>query len=301
MHWRRHLRLTGYVLLGVVCLPVAACLLCLLVLALLVLVVFVFCCVASAVVGSFLWQGLIASWNNLPRNRRAVARARQALDAALPGRDARRWLVARRDRHKCFVRAELTRLTNPRTVWLCAVWDSGRVDHLGAWQFRGGVGVRHAARAYDRSRAAGRPWPTEMGQLAEQAPPGELPSAARPGLSPHFGSVIVRRDGGFAFYAIASFFTAELSPDDLPAVEVYDAECRPLRLGAGSWPRRHAQVLAPFPPAPPDKVFVVRLRHYLMGRADEATKQRLRQALPAELAEYGIRTHDETATLEEFE
>jgi hypothetical protein len=293
MRWRRHLRLAGYVTLAVVCLPIAAALLCLLLLFLVCLVVLVaVCCgIVALVIGVRAW--VVRSWNNLPRNRRAIGRARLALDAGLPGREARRWHVARRDRLKCFVRAELTQLTFPRTVWLCAVWDdSGQVDDLGTWQFHDGIGVRHAARAYDRSRAAGQPWPTDLGQLVESAPAAELPSAAKPGLRPHHGSVLIRRKDGFAFHALVVHLSRVFRPEDLEQAEVFDAECRRLHLRARPGPFPRIEVLAPFPPLPPEKTFVVRLRHHLMSRADEQTKERLRRMLPAELAEYGIEMYE---------
>src|SRR3954452_8323191 len=147
MRGGRLLRERGLVLLVLVYLPIGAVFVCLLVLLLLPVVL---------AVALFDWS--VRTWNNLPRNRLAIDRARQALAARLPGRQPRHWHVVRRDRRKCFVRATLTARTNPRTVWLGAVWDdSGRVDELGVWQFHDGLGVRHVARAYERSRSAGRP------------------------------------------------------------------------------------------------------------------------------------------------
>src|SRR5262245_55038176 len=104
MLWQ-HLRLAGYVVLAVVCLPIAACLFCLLLALLVCLVVLITVCAGLAALAFALRDAAVRSWNNLPRNRRAIERARLALATSLPGREARNWHVARRDRHKCFVRA----------------------------------------------------------------------------------------------------------------------------------------------------------------------------------------------------
>jgi hypothetical protein len=282
MSWRNGLQLLFWVLMGIVFLPMIVLLVC-------IVLLFVFILFLITLIKDLFIEG----WNHLPRNRRAISRAQEVLESRLPGRAAVNWHVARRDWQKCFVQATLAGMTQPPTLWLCAVWDStGEVDELGTWQFHHGLGVRHAARAYDRSRAAGQAWPKGVAELVAQVPAAELPATARPGLHPHEGTVMLRRQGQISFYAFAEVISEVLTPDDIEGVEAYDAECRRLHLSA---PRidQPPVVLTPFPPTKPDKVFIERLRHHLMSRTtDAALREQMRQMLPAELADHGIRHFD---------
>lgn len=280
MRWRRILSHSFMALLFVLLMPVIA---------FVVVVMLALLVVVGAAYG--LSGSAVRLWNSLPRHRRAIERARADLDGRLPGRNAA-WHVVGRDRHRCIVRATLPLMTSPRTVWLYAVWDDGRLDDLGTWQFHDGIEARHAAAAYDRAAAAGTPWPRDMGALVRSMRPA---APAEPERRPHFGSVLVRRAEGFSFFAHSAMVAAVFAAGDLAGAEFCDAECRPLAMHEQG---AHLGFTAAFPPAPPDKVFIVRLRHYLMERAEGATKGQVGGMLPAELADHGIRSHDDSGLID---
>lgn len=244
----------------------------------------------------FLHEMVFELWNDLPRNRRAIDRARTAFADLSRGRSARQWHVARRDRDKCFVQATLTGLATPVTLWLCAVHDaSGQVDDLGTWQFHHGVGLRHAVKVYETSRAAGQAWPTDMAELVEKIPAAELPPTARPGLHPHEGSVVVHLAGAIHFFAFAEMVNDGIPPADVDRAEAFDVEARQLHL-VRSGTELGTVVQAPFPPHPPSKIFIERMRHHLLhSTSDPDTRERLREMVAAELADHGLMHADDEA------
>lgn len=274
MRWKRLINGAFWVVMAVVVVP------------LIVLLVAVVLLIGLGILAGY---GVKCAWNSLPRHRRALARAREAFPACCPGRAAVDWHVCRRGRGKCFVRARLAGAVQPQALWLCAVWDdSGQVDDLGVWQFRHGIRVRHVARAYEASRTAGQAWPVGMPQLLETTPAEQLPRAARPGLHPHAGTVMVVNPDGIGFYASAEVANEVIDPNQAGKVRAYDGDGRPLcfdRPQAGVGPI----FLAPLPPPPRDKVFLEDLRHFLVSReADAEAQQRLRQASLPDLVEYGL-------------
>jgi hypothetical protein len=247
--------------------------------------------------------GVCWLWHQVPRHRRALRLAGQTFATTMPGRVVADWRIARRERDKCFVQATLAGNVQPPFAWLCTVWDDEeRIDDLGTWQFQHGVGVRHAARAYEASRAAGQPWPKGLAELVEKVPAEQLPAEARPGLHPHQGSVVFRHQGTFHFFAYAVNALAVLHSAAAEDVEAYDAECRRLHFRGSNRPDNATLVgkppafLAPFPPTAPDKVFIERLRHFLVAYStDESVQQRLRAMSPPELVEFGLELYGDPA------
>ena len=84
MRWRRVLSILMSVLLWAVLVPLLAA-----------AAVFVLAGLLVAGITLGVHSLVVHSWNSLPRNRRAIRRARAALELYLPGRLAREWHVAR--------------------------------------------------------------------------------------------------------------------------------------------------------------------------------------------------------------
>lgn len=228
------------------------------------------------------------AWHGLPRNRRALRLAQEAFEKCMPGYRIIGWQIPRRDRHKCFVMAALAGSAHQQSYWLAAVWDGeDRVDELGTWQFRWGIRLHHAVNIYETARSCGKAWPVGLTAAIEAMPPEQLPAEARQDSHPHEGPVLLRRGNDIQVFATAEWLAETMQSAEMRDVEAFDAECRRLRVEVRG--ENQIVVLAPFPPPRSDKLFVERLRHFLLSRnTDPQAQKNIRELTPTALADYAL-------------